>query len=62
MANMPTRGFGLTKKAVNASFSNDLNHQLDLEETLQTEAGQTYDFIEGVTAFLEKRQPEFKGE
>lgn len=62
MANMPTRGFGLTKKAVNASFSNDLKQQLDLEETLQTEAGQTYDFTEGVTAFLEKRQPEFKGE
>ena len=61
IAKMPTKGLGLTKKAVNASFSNDLNTQLALEEVLQTEAGKTYDFSEGVTAFLEKRVPEFKG-
>jgi 2-(1,2-epoxy-1,2-dihydrophenyl)acetyl-CoA isomerase len=61
LAKMPTRGLGLTKKAVNASFTNDLTTQLALEEKLQTEAGQTYDFNEGVTAFLEKRKPEFKG-
>lgn len=61
IAAMPTRGLGLTKKAVNASFSNTLTQQLALEEVLQTEAGQTYDFREGVNAFLEKRKPEFKG-
>jgi len=61
IAKMPTKGLGLTKKAVNASFSNDLTSQLALEEVLQTEAGQTYDFNEGVSAFLEKRAPEFKG-
>jgi 2-(1,2-epoxy-1,2-dihydrophenyl)acetyl-CoA isomerase len=61
IAKMPTRGLGLTKKAINASFSNDLTSQLALEEVLQTEAGQTYDFKEGVNAFLEKRAPEFKG-
>lgn len=61
IAKMPTRGLGLTKKAVNASFTNDLTQQLALEEELQTEAGQTYDFREGVNAFLEKRKPEFKG-
>lgn len=61
LAKMPTRGLGLTKKAVNASFNNDLTTQLALEEKLQTEAGQTYDFNEGVAAFLEKRKPEFKG-
>jgi len=61
IARMPTRGLGLTKKAMNASFSNNLTTQLALEEVLQTEAGQTYDFKEGVNAFLEKRAPEFKG-
>jgi 2-(1,2-epoxy-1,2-dihydrophenyl)acetyl-CoA isomerase len=62
MAVMPTRGLGLTKKALNQSFTNDLTNQLALEEVLQTEAGQTYDFKEGVQAFLEKRKPIFKGE
>jgi 2-(1,2-epoxy-1,2-dihydrophenyl)acetyl-CoA isomerase len=61
IASLPTRGLGLTKKAVNASFNNTLTQQLALEEELQTEAGQTYDFREGVNAFLEKRKPEFKG-
>jgi 2-(1,2-epoxy-1,2-dihydrophenyl)acetyl-CoA isomerase len=54
IAALPTRGLGLTKTAVNASFNNTLTQQLALEEELQTEAGQTYDFREGVNAFLEK--------
>ena len=62
IAAMPTRGLGLTKKAVNESLSNNLSQQLALEEALQTEAGQTYDFREGVNAFLEKRKPVFRGE
>lgn len=61
LALMPTRGLALTKKAINESFTNNLTEQLALEEKLQTEAGQTYDFNEGVNAFLEKRKPEFKG-
>jgi 2-(1,2-epoxy-1,2-dihydrophenyl)acetyl-CoA isomerase len=61
IAALPTRGLGLTKIAVNASFNNTLTQQLALEEELQTEAGQTYDFREGVNAFLEKRKPQFKG-
>lgn len=61
LAAMPTRGLGLTKKAVNQSFSNSLLEQLNVEEVLQTEAGSTHDFNEGVAAFLEKRKPEFIG-
>lgn len=61
LAKMPTKGFGLTKRAVNASMNNTLSEQLSLEEELQTEAGQTHDFKEGTAAFLEKRKPSFKG-
>lgn len=61
LASMPTKGLGLTKKALNESFSNNLEEQLALEGSLQTIAGQTEDFNEGVTAFLEKRKPVFIG-
>jgi 2-(1,2-epoxy-1,2-dihydrophenyl)acetyl-CoA isomerase len=61
LAAMPTRGLGLTKIAVNQSMTNDLAQQLAVEGVLQTEAGETYDFREGVNAFLEKRKPIFKG-
>lgn len=62
LAAMPTRGLGLTKRALNASLSNDLITQLAVEEEMQFLAGNTSDYQEGVSAFLEKRQPEFKGE
>lgn len=62
LAKMPTRGLAFTKQALNQSFSHDLPTQLALEDRLQTAAGQTHDYREGVAAFLEKRKPEFKGE
>jgi 2-(1,2-epoxy-1,2-dihydrophenyl)acetyl-CoA isomerase len=62
LATLPTRGLWLTKRGLNGSFSNDLDAQLDLEEELQRLAGRTKDFVEGVTAFLEKRKPVFLGE
>lgn len=61
MAQMPTKGLGLTKKALNASLTNTLEEQLAVEEQLQTQAGSTHDFNEGTAAFLDKRMPNFKG-
>lgn len=62
LAAMPTRGLGLTKKALNRSLHNDVEKQLAIEDQLQTAAGLTADYQEGVNAFLEKRKPVFKGE
>jgi len=62
LAALPTIGLGLTKRALNKSLTNDLTAQLALEDELQTAAGKTYDYNEGVAAFLEKRKPNFKGE
>jgi 2-(1,2-epoxy-1,2-dihydrophenyl)acetyl-CoA isomerase len=61
LAQMPTAGIGLTKRAFNSSFSNDLDKQLVIEEQLQFAASQTEDYKEGVNAFLEKRKPIFSG-
>lgn len=61
LAGMPTRGLGLTKRALNKSFENDLETQLTLEEDLQGVAGGTHDYEEGVKAFQEKRKPKFIG-
>jgi len=62
LAKMPTKGLGLTKRAMNQSLTNSLEEQLLVEEKLQTEAGNSFDFNEGCAAFLEKRKPVFKGE
>ena len=61
LSTMPTKGLGLTKRALNASFRNSFAEQLQLETKLQIEAASTEDYKEGVTAFVEKRKPVFKG-
>ena len=62
LAQMPTAGIGYTKRLLNASSTNTLEQQLDMEEEMQLMAGSTHDYAEGVRAFLEKRRPVFKGE
>ncbi len=61
LAQQATRGFGLTKRAMNASFANTLDEQLDVEAAAMSEAGRTADYEEGVRAFLEKRKPVYRG-
>jgi 2-(1,2-epoxy-1,2-dihydrophenyl)acetyl-CoA isomerase len=61
LASQPTRGLALIKRAMHSSWNNSLDQQLDLERDLQTFAGRTEDYREGVAAFMEKRQPNFKG-
>ena len=51
----------MTKQALNASFTNDLDAQLDLEAELQQAAGSTEDYAEGVDAFINKRKPVYSG-
>ena len=62
LADMPTKGIGYTKLLLNKSMSNNLVDQLTYEGDMQVHAASTYDYTEGVNAFLEKRKPTFKGE
>jgi 2-(1,2-epoxy-1,2-dihydrophenyl)acetyl-CoA isomerase len=57
----PTRGIAMTKQLFDHAQNATLDEQLALEGELQTAATKTADFIEGVTAFLEKRPPNFTG-
>jgi len=57
----PTYGLSLIKRALDASETNDLKTQLDLERDLQRSAGSSPDYAEGVSAFMEKRAPNFTG-
>ncbi len=61
LASQPTAGLALIKRALNASHQHNLDQQLDLERDFQRLAGRTEDYREGVAAFIDKRQPQFKG-
>jgi len=61
LTQMPTKALGMTKRLLNQSMSNTLEQQLALESKLQIEAASSEDYVEGVTAFVEKRKPNFKG-
>ena len=62
MAEQPTRGFAFTKQAFAVSAVNTLDEQLEVEKDLMRAAGKTHDYKEGVSAFLGKRTPSYKGE
>ncbi|HEY0030867.1 MAG TPA: enoyl-CoA hydratase-related protein [Bacteroidia bacterium] len=62
ISEMPTKGIGMTKKLLNQSMNNSMEKQLEYEGDMQVHAALTYDYNEGVNAFLEKRKPVFKGE
>lgn len=60
LASLPMAGVALYKRAMLHTFTNTLDDQLHLEAELQAEAGSSMEFREGVTAFIEKRPPQFR--
>jgi len=62
VSNMPTKGLAFTKHALNYSFTNSWEEQLNLEDQFQQKAASTKDYTEGIRAFIEKRPADFKGE
>lgn len=61
LAQAPTKALGLTKRAMNKAFQMSIDEALDYEAHMQEIAGRTADYKEGVSAFLEKRPPQFTG-
>ena len=62
LAMMPTKALVATRHLLRDASTRTLHQQLDVERDTQSAMGRTHDYIEGVTAFLQKRPAQFKGE
>jgi len=62
LSQLPTKALAYTKQALNKSLEQTLEQQLETEDTFQQKAAATNDFKEGVSAFIEKRKADFKGD
>ena len=61
LSKKPTLAIGITKQDMSFSMDNNLNDTIEFEAEKQITAFKSYDLIEGVTAFIEKRKPKFLG-
>jgi len=62
LATQPTKGLATIKKLLNESFSTPMHQQMENERFAMRTLGQSHDYQEGVSAFMQKRKPEFNGQ
>jgi 2-(1,2-epoxy-1,2-dihydrophenyl)acetyl-CoA isomerase len=61
LAEGPTASYAGTKRQLNAWLFDRMEHQLEVEAGVQRDMAESSDFLEGITAFLQKREPRFQG-